>query len=493
MPIALDKMPVVDGGRVDVSAPNESGLNTLARSLDVIVRGTAEIGLQAQVNEFQNVKSLLDDATIGPDEAKEIAGNAFFPINRFAAQNRAGEAKVHAIRDTIEEDLLQAVDSIDARQRLRKHQQALMDSETELGVQAGIRQAIADMAGPLINDASKKRIELRNINRRNDEAFILSETLVNDPDKFVPELQAILSDQYMDATQAPDVHKTAGQTLLNMLIENPASAPFVKQAATEVLEGNVAVGSEDRAQYTGVLKAVSVLENASNADSTAKKARLRDRSIYGTRLLELNRIGAGASPEARNYERLYESTFDDPLAAAAKIRTLKESGRQMPIGMIDTDPYRAGYASVKAQLSSSAFVSEESMIYGTTTPQEAEVATAAFEIYDAIMGSLDPEAVRISGDGHSQAQQAAELAISKAKEYVKDRRASPETDAKLKASLEMQQEAAVQAQDWDEMMRLNAEIENIDKSQGLRRRRALLDGYNQEAKAMGISVLDLRQ
>ena len=170
------------------------------------------------------------------------------PVNRFAAQNRAGEAKVHAARDAIEADLTNATDSIDARQRLRNHMQKLMEDEPELGVQAGIRQAIADMASPLINDASKRRLENRNIQRRNNESFILRDSFTRDPKAFLPALQSILADQNMDATQEPDVHKTAGQTLLNMLIENPSSAPLVKQAAREALSSGSVEGAENRAQ-----------------------------------------------------------------------------------------------------------------------------------------------------------------------------------------------------------------------------------------------------
>jgi hypothetical protein len=480
----ITPMPVVGGGSPDVSRPNDNGIRTLASSLGVIVQSAAEIGQQAQANEFQNIQSLLNDATVGPDEAKEIAGNAYFPVNRFAAQNRAGEAKVLAERDAIEQDLLQATDSLDARQRLRVYQQKLMESENELGVQAGIRQAIADLAGPLINDASKKRLELRNIQRRNDESFILREQFTKDPKAFVPALGAILSDQEMDATQEPDVHKTAGQTLLNTLIENPASAPFVKQAAKEALASGLVEGADNRAQYTGVLKAVRVLENAANDEGSDKKVKLRERSSLGMHIIDLNAAGQGASDEAREAERLYLQTFDNPIPAASALRTLKESGRQTPVGMVDTDPYRAGFKSIESQLRTSMFL--------VPTAQDNEVRAATYEIYDSIMGAMDPEAVRQSGDGYAQAQQAAELAISKAKEFVatkKDEKATREANTK---ELSAQMFEASKAGDKVTARALYKERERLKRASVLDQRKALLNGYVNEARNLGISVLDLR-
>lgn len=478
----ITPMPVVGGGSVDVSAPNDSGLRTLAGSLDVAVRSAAEIGQQAQLNEFHNVQSLLNDATLGPDEAKEIAGNAFFPVNRFAAQNRAGEARVHAARDVIEQDLLSAPDSIEARRRLRVHQQKLMEGENELGVQAGIRQAMADLAPALINDASKKRLELRNIQRRNDESFILRDQLTRDPKGFTGALGGILADQEMDATQEPDVHKTAGQTMLNMLIENPAAAPFIKQAAREALDGGLVEGAENRAQYTGVLKAVETLEKAAAASVSTEKAQKAYRNKLGLDIYDLHLAGEYI-PE--DMKRAYVSTFSDPLTGEAHLRTLYESARNAPAGVIDTDAYRAGLENIKANQRTNIFIAP--------TEEDNQIRAATLEIYDSIMGSVDPKQVQGTTDAYQQANQAAELALQKASEFVGAMKGNPEAEAASVKSLKQQMAAARAAGNNEEAIRLYGEVQNFEKTKGLRRRRKLIQSYVDTARSYGISTRDLRQ
>lgn len=483
MAVALTPMPVIDAGRVDVSAPNESGLGGLARSLDVTVRSVAEIGQIAQENEFKNVQSLLNDATMGPDEAKEIAGNAFFPINRFAAQNRAGEARVHAERNAIEDDLAKAVDSIDARQRLRAHQQRIMEGENELGVQAGIRQAIADLAGPMINKASATRLELRNRQRRNDESFILRETLIKDPDTFVTSLQGILADQQMDATQEPDVHETAAQTLLNTLIENPPSVVAVKEAAQAVLASGAVVNAKDRALYTGVLKAVERVEDDTNTEASTAAEKKRMLNFYGLKITDHLRLYPGSEiPEA--LARGYRENSTDPLTADGKLRAAMEAAKGSSIGIVGTDAHKNGKKTLDRLFAAS--------MTQVTTPEGNEIKASAYELYDAITGSIDPRVAGEPAEAALQAQQAAQVAHDRAKAFSEATKTAATTREARRAEIDEAQIQAVMAGDMATIRKLEEELTKIDSESMLQSRRGLIRGVIDYAEQTGIDMQDLR-
>lgn len=486
MAAAITPMANIGGGTVDVSRPNDSGIHSLAQSLDVAVRSVAEIGQQAQINEFQHVKSLLNDATVGPDEAKEIAGNAFFPLNRFAAQNRAGEAKVHAARNAIEDDLAAATDSIDARQRLRKHQQALMEGENELGVQAGIRQAIADMAGPMINKASAQRLELRNRQRRSDEAFILRETLIDDPNQFVGQLKAILSDQYMDATQEPDVHQTASQTLLNSLIENPDSVVAVKEAAKGVLDSGAVVDAKDRALYAGVLKAVEKIEDDTTTAASTNAERKRLVSFYGLKIDDHLRAHPGtAIPDDLAAGYLANST--DPVAARARLRTATEASKGSSVGIIGTDAYKNGKATLDRLFSSG------SIMESALGPEDRATKAAAYELYDQITGAIDPDVNKVDSEARAQAQQAAQVAHDRAKQFAEAQKNSADARRARQEELETEAVAAVGRGDAAAVRKIQTELDGLDSQSMLNVRRGLIRGVIDYAEQAGIDIdRDLR-
>lgn len=484
MAVAITPMPVVGGGTVDVSRPNDSGLRGLAQSLDVAVRSAAEIGQQAQANEFQNVQSLLNDATVGPDEAKEIAGNAFFPINRFAAQNRAGEAKVHAARNAIEDDLAAATDSIDARQRLRAHQQKLMEGENDLGVQAGIRQAIADMAGPMINKASATRLELRNRTRRNDESFILRETITNDPENFVPALQAILSDQNADATQEPDIHETASQTLLNTLIENPGSVLAVKDAATAVLASGSVVNAKDRALYGGVLKAVERIEDDTNTATTTAAQQKRDRNLYGMKIVDHLRLHPGTMPDPDLWNG-YIANSPNPVVAETQLRNFMEASKGASIGILGTDAHANGKKTLDRMFATA--------YDQPVSAEQREIQAAAYELYDQITGSIDAQVTIDPAEAATQAQQAAQIAHDRAATFVSQTKDAATARETRKKELLARQLEAVGRGDVSALRQIKKERTELDSETVLQSRRGLIRGVIDQARQYGIDIdTDLR-
>lgn len=480
---ALKPMPLVDGGRVDVSSPNDSGIGGLARALDVTIRSAADIAATAQENEFKQVESLLNDATIGPDEAKEIAGNAFFPINRYNALNRAGEARVAQMRTQIEDELVKATDPVDARMRLRKIQQDLMDGEQDAGVQAGIRQAIADLAGPAINKASAKRVELRNIQRRKDESVIFRETLINDPDGFADQLKAIFGDQSLDATQEPDVHATAAQTMLNLLIEDPDSMGTVREAAQAALDSGTVQNAEDRKQYTAVLSTVNQLEKAraSQFSDTDRKNSLK--AYWGNELDNWFRTHPNQYPPSEMVEG-YKSGHDDPLAAVSKIRTHMEATKGGSVGAIGTQAYADGKKTLDRLFASSPLIVKDEAA--------REVEAAAYALYDQLVGAMDPNVINDEAVLRQETQALAELAQRQASQYSQEKKIDFEArDARLKEIDELM--AAPEPPSFSEWKKLNAEKKKLESGNVLQAQRDALNRVFDLAESMGIHMRDLRQ
>lgn len=272
MPVALEKMPVISGGSVDVSRPNDSGLHQLATSLDVAVRSAAEIGQVAQANELNRINSLMNDATAGPDEIREIAESAFFPLNKYAAKNRVGEAVVSLNRTAIEEDLANAKDPVHAREMLRQHQQDLLGQVQDPAEAVGVREAVADMAPQLLNEASRRRQIAVNLEKRKAEGIIFNDSLKLSADNFAASVVKSTYDQTLaDPTKVHEVHDGAAQSLLNAMIEDPAMVPRAKAAAYAAIEA-LDLDPQDRAKYTAVIQTARTFENQANSATANSKA-----------------------------------------------------------------------------------------------------------------------------------------------------------------------------------------------------------------------------
>lgn len=481
---ALKPMPLVDGGRVDVTATNDSGIGGLARALDVTVRSAADIAATAQENEFKEVESLLNDATIGPDEAKEIAGNAFFPINRYNALNRAGEARVAKMQTQIEDELVKATDPVDARMRLRKIQQDLMESEPDLGVQAGIRQAIADLAGPAINKASAKRLELRNIQRRTDESVIFHETLINNPDGFVDALKGIFGDQSLDATQEPDVHATAAQTMLNLLIEDPDTMGTVREAAQAALDSGTVQNAEDRKQYTAVIATVNQLEKAraSAFSDTDRKKGLK--SYWGNQLDSWFRMHPNQYPPDEMVEG-YKAGHDDPLAAVSKIRAHMEATTTGSIGALGTQAYADGKKTLDRLFATAAFSIDDPTI------DERETKAAAYALYDQLVGSMDPNIINDEMALRQETQALAELANQQAAQYSREKKVDREA-AKVRLGA-ITEELKTPGLSFEQVNDLLDEKDRLESSNSLEAQRKAFNRVLDLAETMGIHIQDIRQ
>lgn len=487
MPVALQPGTVVDGGRVDLGQPENSGLRGLANSLDVAVRSAADIAATAQENEFKQISALLNDATAGPDEVAEIASNAYFPLNRFAAQNRQGEALVAGARKIIEDDLVNATDPVDARARLRVHQEKLMEGINEPGVQAGVRQAIADMAGPMLNRASAQRVELRNVQRQKDESFILREGLRQSPEDFHLAIQGIFADQNLDATREPDIHETAAQTLLNELVEHPDSFLSVRQAAEGVLAGDTVTDAKDRAQYSAVLKAVKAIEDDKSSSLTVEQEKKALRGVYGQRILESIAANPGMWPDQEDVDG-YVANSPDPLAANANIQRTVEASRGRPIGIVGTDAYKNGKDSLKALGGTQMFPGTNVPVPGSSA--DPETLAYANELYEQITGSMDPRLEPL--EANTQAQQAAQIAWDKA---AASKAAQKAAEDKLKSS-EAEFTARVQkvraTGTAAEKKAVAAELKERQQATGLEARRKDIREALAYARKHGLAIKDLR-
>ena len=414
MAVALDKMPVVDGGKADVSRPNDSGLHTLAQSLDVTVRSAADIGITAQANEIKHVTSLMNDAVAGPAELKEIADNAFFPLAKYAVKNRMGEAVVAEARQAIEDDLATAQDPIAAREKLRAHQQRLAQDHDDPAILVGIRQGIADMAGPALNKAAARRIVALDQARRVAEAKIFGAT-VDEPEAFAKAIEGAVYDQSLaDPTKTSEVHKSAAQALLNEMIENPEFIIGAKEAASAALTiPNLT--TEDRAQYTAVLRAADVQENKQKDDLTYAQRR---QALFNNAWMDVTDAfarGEKPSPEAIATARAYAPNtmqFD----TAMMTFTDKYLGRQT--GLLGSTVANDGRSQLKEQMK--ATKNPETYSDPLYTPQ---FITDALQSYDMFMERIprdsDPLEVRKAiGAAQEAAIKHAEHAEAKRQEWL---------------------------------------------------------------------------
>jgi hypothetical protein len=331
MAVALEKMPVIGGGTVDVSRPNDSGLHTLAQALDVGIRSAAEIGQVAQANELNHINSLMNDSQAGPDEIAEIAENAYFPLNKYAAKNRMGEAVIAQNRTSIEDRLATAHDPVAAREMLREEQQRYLKDVNDPAVAVGIREGIANLSPGALNEASRRRRETLNLQKRQAESVIFNDAIDASPEAFAAAVHNSTYDQTLaDATKVHEVHDTAAQTLLNAMIEDPGSVTAAKDAAYAAING-VEMSANDRAKYTAVIHAAHTYERSQNQGLTAtqQKASLFDNAARSVTASILS--GQPVDPESL---RILRENSTNPFTTEANIITLTDKMKDRTTGIL---------------------------------------------------------------------------------------------------------------------------------------------------------------
>lgn len=482
MPVALDKMPVVGGGTVDVSRPNDSGLHSLANALGVAVQSAAEIGQVAQANELNRINALMNDATAGPDEIAEIAENAYFPLNKYAAKNRIGEAIIAQNRTAIEDDLASANDPVEARERLRAQQQRLAENVNDPAVLVGIREGIAALAPGALNEASRRRRETLNLQKRQAESIIFSDAYTA-PESFATAVNNAVYDQTLaDPTKVHEVHDTAAQTLLNTMIEDPGSISAVKASAYAAIEATE-MSANDRAKYTAVIHAAHVYERANNEKTTTKARQEAAFDAASRRVIDA--MSSGRVPNPADI-RLVRELTPNPFATDSALSSFTDRLRNRPTGMLSSTMADDARKQLEAELKGA---KDE---FGINKLYTSEDLTVALRGFDSLMERLDPSLVVTDpAEARKQVALAQEAAKSHVQHFQETRAVYQEKRIKAEAKkqeLFKQLETATEAdlsQIEDNLRRLEGFLQTSEYD-------ALLSELYEDAEELGVDLIDLR-
>lgn len=264
----------IESGFVDYGRrPGRGPLDALSDALKEIPRA-AQAGIdfaeRAAEREVRDNAVLLASPTLTRAEAEEIRNDATFPLARLKAENRMGALRVQEVWSDWEDQLANTADPLEARRKLAELQDKLIKANPNAtrGEVDGIRERVSALAEPLLSEASKKRIALRE--RREAEASDKALTLAIEdggPEAFVGVLRLQLTEEAVANGDAPEIMERAALILDNHVrsLDNPdesGMSPNLDSAYDEV--------------YETIDLALDVIP-ASLAEERAPFAKLRDR------------------------------------------------------------------------------------------------------------------------------------------------------------------------------------------------------------------------
>lgn len=159
MPVAIQPGRSDARGFVTSQRPGPTTLDALASALDAGTDLAKTEYDKFQKKQLDEATDLLSSPLITEEEIAELEARTNSPLIHQRARNARGGLIVEERIAAIEDEASKAPDALTARTKLREAQQALIESEQDPAVRAGIRQRMAEHSTRILSQAAVRRVD----------------------------------------------------------------------------------------------------------------------------------------------------------------------------------------------------------------------------------------------------------------------------------------------------------------------------------------------
>ena len=358
----------------------------------------------AEERELADAEELLRSPLVTEEEIAEITRDSFFPQVKIKAANRQGQLQVENAREEIAQALRDAPDALAARQMLRERQAQMLDLTEDVSVQAGIREAFAEVAPSLLSTAATRRAQLLDERDNEIQGALFQGVLEQRPEEFTNNLVQELNVEVLTGGDIPAFHTRAVTGMANFYLEgddedglNNTRTRTTLQTIDQVLKSNVVQSGAERAKY------VKLRETIERDEIARQKAREGQAGLDDIHAAWQRRVTAwvDANPNQPIPQDLRKLYLDSAHTAAASRSALEF------LDGVETraNPKAPGAAGLPAFKNGREILKKavEKFDPNTGVFLIGTEGLAALEYYDSIASTLDPDV----GTDPLRAQQAA--------------------------------------------------------------------------------------